>query len=102
MDILNGILNIARPTGVWPSIINAFESGVGSYLLAIVLITLVLRIALSPFDVFNKRITKKQAATQAKLQPEIEKLQKKYGNDKALLNQKSTWYYRTRIQNIVK
>lgn len=94
MDILNMLLDVAKPTGVWPTIINAFESGVGSYLLAIVLITLILRVALSPFDVFNKRISKKQTAMQAKIQPEVEKLQKKYGNDKNLLNQKTRELYR--------
>lgn len=94
MDFLNLILNIAKPTGVWPTIIDAFESGVGSYLLAIVLITLILRVALSPFDVVNKKISKKQAVAQAKLKPELEKLQKKYGNDKALLNQKTSELYK--------
>lgn len=94
MDVLSIILNIAKPTGVWPTIIDAFESGVGSYLLAIVLITLILRVALSPFDVVNKKISKKQAAAQAKLKPELEKLQQKYGNDKALLNQKTSELYK--------
>ena len=48
MDFLNLLLDVAKPSGVWATIINAFESGVGSYLLAIVLITLILRVALSP------------------------------------------------------
>lgn len=94
MDFLNLILNVAQPTGVWATIINAFESGVGSYLLAIVLITLIVRVIMAPFDVVNKKISKKQANAQAKLQPEIEKLQKKYGNDKALLNQKTQELYK--------
>ncbi len=93
MDFLN-ILNISAPTGVWASIINAFESGVGSYLLAIVLITLIIKILLSPFDFFNKRISKKQAQTQAKLKPQIDDLQKKYGHDKNLLNQKTQALYK--------
>lgn len=94
MDFLSTILNIVKPTGVWPTIIDAFENGLGSYLLAIVIITLILRVALSPFDVVNKRISKKQSAAQAKLQPELEALQKKYGHDKKLLNQKTSELYK--------
>ena len=94
MDFLTNVLSVTKPTGVWPSIIDAFEGGVGSYLLAIVLITLIVRVILAPFDVFNKRITKKQTDIQAKLQPEIEKIKKQCGNDKALLNQKTSALYK--------
>jgi len=95
MDILSNLLDIlVKPSGLWPTIINAFESGVGSYLLAVVLITLILRVILSPFDLVNKRISKKQALQQEKIKPEIEKLQKKYGNDRALLNQKTNELYK--------
>lgn len=94
MDFLNTVLAIAKPSGLWGTIINAFEQGVGSYLLTIVLITLILRVLLSPFDTINKRISKKQAQAQAKIQPQLEELQKKYGHDRALLNQKTQALYK--------
>lgn len=94
MDFINNLLAISQPTGVWATIINVFESGVGSYLLAIVLITLIIRIILAPFDTVNKRLTKKQNDAQAKLRPELEKIQKKYANDKALLQQKQQALYK--------
>ena len=95
MDVLSSLLGaMVKPVGFWPNIINAFESGVGSYLLAVVLITLVLRVLLTPFDFVNKRLTKKQSKMQEKLKPELERLQKKYGNDKNLLNQKTSELYK--------
>ena len=94
MDFITNLLAISQPTGMWASIINAFENGVGSYLLAIVLITLVLRLILAPLDTINKRVTKKQTEAQAKLQPEMEKIQKKYGHDKALMQRKQQELYK--------
>lgn len=94
MDFIINLLAISQPTGVWATIINAFENGVGSYLLAIVLITLIVKVILSPFDTINKRMTKKQSDAQAKLQPELEKIQKKYGHDKALLQRKQQELYK--------
>ena len=59
MDVLSNLMGaMVRPAGLWPNIINTFESGVGSYLLAVVLITLILRVILMPFDFVNKRLTK--------------------------------------------
>ena len=94
MDFLSNLIAISQPTGVWPTIINAFENGVGSYLLAIVLITLILKVIFAPFDTVNKRMTKKQTEAQAKIQPELEKIQKKYANDKNLLQQKQQELYK--------
>ena len=95
MDVLSNLMGVmVKPSGFWPNIINAFESGVGSYLLAVVLITLILRVILIPFDFVNKRLTKKQSEQQEKLKPELEKLQKKYGNDRNLLNQKTNELYK--------
>ena len=94
MAALSTLLSVAEPTGFWPTIIKAFEGGVGSYILAIVLLTLVIRIIWAPFDTFNKKINKKNARIQAKMQPEIDKLKAKYGNDKNLLNQKTQELYK--------
>lgn len=94
MAALSTLLSVAEPTGFWATIIKAFEGGVGSYILAIVLLTLVIRIIWAPFDTFNKKINKKNARIQAKMQPELDKLKAKYGNDKNLLNQKTQELYK--------
>ncbi len=94
MATLNTLLSVSEPNGFWEIIIKAFENGVGSYILAVVLITLIIRIIWAPFDTFNKKINKKNARMQAKMQPELEKLKAKYGNDKNLLNQKTQELYK--------
>ncbi len=94
MAALNLLLSVAKPTGVWETIIQAFEGGVGSYILAIVLITLVIRVIWAPFDTFNKKINKKNQRIQAKMQPELDKIKAKYGNDKNLVNQKTQEVYK--------
>lgn len=94
MALFNLLGAVSEPTGFWPTIIKAFESGVGSYILAIVLITLIIRVIWAPFDTINKKISKKNARLQAELQPELEKIKAKYGNDKNLLSRKTQELYR--------
>lgn len=94
MAILNTILAVKEPTGMWETIIKAFEGAMGSYILAIILLTIILRIIWSPIDTFNKRISSKMTAVQAKMQPELNKIQEKYGNNPQLLKQKQNEVYK--------
>lgn len=94
MATLSAILSVAEPTGVWQTIIKAFEAGVGSYILAVVLITLIIRLIWAPLDTINKKLNKKNARIQAKMQPELEKIKAKYGTDKNLLNRKTQEVYK--------
>lgn len=94
MATISAILSVAEPTGVWQTIIKAFESGVGSYILAVVLITLIIRLIWAPLDTINKKLNKKNARIQAKMQPELEKIKAKYGADRNLLNRKTQEIYK--------
>ena len=94
MALFNLIGAVSEPNGFWPNIIKAFEGGVGSYILAIVLITLIIRVIWAPFDTINKKISKKNARLQAELQPELEKIKARYGNDKNLLSRKTQELYK--------
>ena len=94
MAFITGLLSVSQPTGVWESIIKAFEAGVGSYILAIVLITLIIKIIWAPFETINKKINKKNMRIQATLQPELEKIKARYGTDRNLLNQKTQELYK--------
>ena len=94
MAFVSNLLSVSEPNGVWETIIKAFEAGVGSYILAIVLITLIIKIIWAPFETINKKINKKNMRIQAKMQPELEKIKAKYGADKNLLNQKTQELYK--------
>ena len=95
-----GSLLISAPTGMWPSIINVFNS-VGNYAWGIILLTICIKLVMSPLDFFNKKVTRKNAKMQAVLQPEMAKIQKQYGHDKNLYNQKLSELYKKNNFNIM-
>jgi len=101
MAILSTLLSVAKPTGMWESIIWAFESFTNNYIWAVVLLTVIIRIIWSPLDTYNRRITAKNTAMQAKMQPELQKIQEKYGHDKQLLNQKTNEIYKKNNYNMM-
>ena len=92
MDFLNVgsmLLEVTKPSGMWEFFIFGLESMVKNYGLTIILITLAIKLIMLPFDVFNKYINKRNSAKMAAIQPELEKVQKRYGANKETLNQKT-------------
>lgn len=91
---------ISQPTGVWEKIIMAFNGGIQNYAWAIIVLTIVIKLILLPLDFFNKKVTVKNTRVQAVIQPEIEKIQKKYGNNKQMVNQKTMELYKKHNYNV--
>lgn len=87
--------------GLWGTIIGWFQSFLPSFGLTIILFTIALKLVLSPLEVYQKVSAKKTAEKQAILQPKIEKLQKQYGNNKELLNQKTMELYKKENFNVM-
>ena len=81
MNLLN---NILRP------IIDFFYLIVPNYGVAIILFTIVVKAALTPFDLKSRRSMRKMAT----VNPKIEELKKKYSGDQEKLNQKTQELYR--------
>ena len=95
MDFVSTLLTtLTPPKGMWESILSAFKNGTGSYVWAVILIALIVRVVFSVVDVVNKKITMKNTAIQEKMKPELEAIQKKYGHDKTLMQQKQNEVYR--------
>ena len=95
MDFLSTTLvTIKQPSGFWTAILNAFKNGVGSYVLAVILVAICVRLVLSVVDVFNKRGTMRNTEMMAKMRPELEAIQKKYGYDQRVLSQKQSELYK--------
>lgn len=78
---------VAVPTGLWEKIIFAFNGAVKNYALAIILLTLCIKLILLPVDFINRRSTAKMTEVQTKLQPKMAEIQRKYP-DKNIQNQK--------------
>lgn len=92
---------ITKPSGLWEAIIFAFESWIPSYAWAIIVFTLLLKLVLSPMDYFNKSFARKNARMQKVLQPELDALQQKYGDNREAINQKTMELYKKHDYNVV-
>lgn len=89
MAYLNGMLSqITHPKGFWINIITAFEKGVGQYILAVILLTIIIKFVWSFVEVAQKWTSRKQSLSQSKMQPELEALKKKYEKQPQILQQK--------------
>ena len=95
-----GATSIATPTGVWESIIMWFNTGITNYGWAIIVFTIALKVIMSPLDFYNKKVTDKNNKLQAVIQPEIAKIQKQYGNNKQMINQKTMEIYKKYNYNV--
>lgn len=98
MDFLAAVI---QPTGLWYNIITFIGNLVHSHALTLILITLMIKILLYPFDILNKYTTKKNSRKQAELAPEIEKVKKRYASNPQLQNQKTMELYKANNYNLV-
>lgn len=93
MAILSTILAISEPSGFWVNIIKAFEGFSNNYVLAIILLTVIIRLIWAPIDTLNRRMSMKMSLQQAKMKPELDRINKKYANDPKMLKQKQNELY---------
>lgn len=101
MAVLNISLLASFLVDMWIGIIGWLNASVANYALAIIVLTVIIKLVLSPLDFFNKKVTRKNAKMQQIIQPQLEKLEKKYGNDKSLYNQKMSELYKQHNYNVV-
>ena len=78
---------------MWSAIIGLF-SFIPNWGFMIIVFTIILKLILSPLDYWQRKIARKNSLKQAQMQPELEKIQKRYGNNKQLLNQKTMELYK--------
>lgn len=95
------LIVLNQPTGMWESILDAFKGAMGSYILAVILLAVIVRVIFSVVDIVNKRFTMKNAQINEKMKPELDAVQKKYGHDKQLLQQKQSEIYKKYQFNMV-
>jgi len=100
MDLLNA-LSLSAPSGFWQTIVLGLESAIKDYALALILITVIIKFIMVPFDFLNKITTKKTARKQAEIKPELDKINQKYAHDKAMLNQKTNELYKKNNVNLM-
>lgn len=88
------LAEIVKPAGLWAKIIYGMEGSVGNYVVAIILVTLLVKLVMIPFDFYNKYLTKKNTRKQAVLQPAMEKIKRQYASNPQMQNQKTMELYK--------
>ena len=68
--------------------VRVIIESVGIVGVGIICFTLILKAITVPFDIYNRVKMRKQTLIMREMQPELEKLQKQYANDKMTYNQK--------------
>jgi len=73
---------------------NALGGGTASFGWTVVLFTVVLRLILSPFDIWQKVIARKNSKAMERMRPQLEVLQERYADDKQRLQQEQMALYK--------
>ncbi len=94
MANLSALLAVSEPSGFWITIIKAFEAVTNNYVLAIIFLTVVIRVIWAIVDTFSKHSQQKMSIIQSQMQPELDKIKAKYGNSPQQLNQKQNEVYK--------
>lgn len=77
-------------TKLFINILDWVQSWVGNYGWSVVVFTMIIKLCLTPLDVKSRRSMRQMAM----LNPKLEDLKKRYGNDQEKLNQKTQELYR--------
>ena len=72
------------------AVLSWIQSWAGAWGIAIIIFTVMVRLAMTPFDIKSRASMRKTT----KLQPQLQALQKKYANDKEKLNAKTAELYK--------
>ncbi len=73
---------------------DALGGGTASFGWTVVLFTVVLRLILSPFDIWQKIIARKNSKAMERMRPQLEVLQERYADDKQRLQQEQMALYK--------
>ena len=95
------LTTVTWPKGMWEFFIKVFYDGITNYAWAIIVLTIVLKLIMSPLDFMQRRVAMKNTKMQAILAPELARIQKQYGSNKQILNQKQMELYKRNNYNIV-
>lgn len=90
--------NVSEPTHFMAkfmiTINNALGGGVASFGWTVVLFTVILRIILSPLDIWQKVISRRNNKAMERMKPQLEALQARYADDKQRLQQEQMALYK--------
>ena len=92
--ILLSEINAPQLTNFIGQFIKILFDAIGNYGVTVIVFTIILKLILSPLDIWQKMATRKQSKSMARLQPQMEKLQRQYANNPQMLQMKQAELYR--------
>lgn len=89
---------VAEPTHFMAKLMISINKGLGgdeaSFGWTVILFTVILRLILSPLDIWQKLITRKNSKAMERMKPQLEILQQKYAEDQQRLQQEQMALYK--------
>lgn len=100
-DIHNIATTIPEPKHFMAKFMMAINKKVPNFGLTVIVFTISLRLILSPFDIWQQIVMKKNNAKMKKMKPELEALQKKFADDKQRYQQEQMALYKREKYSMV-
>lgn len=89
------LLAVSQPSGLWANLINWVHSFVGGgYGWTILVLIILVKIVMCPLDFLIKYSSKKTSLVQQKIAPQMAKLQKKYGDNRQMIQTQQQALYK--------
>lgn len=88
------VSQLQAPSGLWTPLINWLHGGIGNFGWTILILSIIVKLVVSPLEFFVKLTTKKQNLIQQKCAPQVAKLQKKFGKDQQNLRIQTNALYK--------
>lgn len=85
---------VAEPTHFMAKFMLILNDGIGNFGWTVVVFTIILRLILSPLDVWQKIIARKNSKAMERMKPQLEVMQEKYANDKERMQQEQMALYK--------
>lgn len=85
---------IAEPTHFMAKLMLTLNEGIGNFGWTVVAFTIILRLILSPLDLWQKLIARKNAKAMERMKPQLAVMQEKYKDDKQRMQQEQMALYK--------
>ncbi len=100
-NIMSVLLELVKPSGLWPKLFDWFASFATNYGWTIVLFTIAVKLLVSPLDFYNRYSTRKNTLIQKRLSGQVQKINLKYQNNKEEANRQVASLYKKEGYNMI-
>ena len=99
-NLINFLL-VTKPNGLWEKFMYWIESWGLNFGWTIIIFTIFIKLIWFPLDFYNRYSTRKNSLIQKRLNPEVQKINSKYGANKDMANQQINALYKREGYNMI-